>query len=148
MNQNIEFFDNLKNIKYYRCDSKKLGSITHSIFDDFDISKDNSNWNVYVPCGYNNVENELLQIQVNNNNEEGSKYIFGINGCDSIVSKNKIWESLVNCYGREKASTFMPESYVLHNKNDMKDFQKVFNPQYIYILKKKCTTKRRIKTNK
>ena len=145
MNQNIEFFDNLKNIKYYRCDSKKLGAITHSIFDDFDISKDNSNWNVYVPCGYNNVENELLQIQVNNNNKEGSKYIFGINGCDSIVSKNKIWESLVNCYGREKASTFMPESYVLHNKNDMKDFQKVFNPQHIYILKKNVQRKEGLK---
>ena len=71
--QNIEFFDNLKNIKYYRCDSKKLGAITNSIFNDFDISKDNSNWNVYVPCGYNNVENELLQIQVNNKNKEGNK---------------------------------------------------------------------------
>ena len=143
--QNIEFFDNLKNIKYYRCDSKKLGAITNSIFNDFDISKDNSNWNVYVPCGYNNVENELLQIQVNNKNKEGNKYIFGINGCDSIVSKNKIWESLVNCYGREKASTYMPESYVLHNKKDMKDFQKVFDPQHIYILKKNVQRKEGLK---
>jgi len=106
-NQNMEFFENLKNIKYYRCDSKHLGAITKSIFDDFDISKDNSDWSVYVPCGYNNVENELLQIELNSQ-KEGSKYIFGVNGCDSIVSKNKIWESLVNCYGREKASTYMP----------------------------------------
>ena len=33
-----------------------------------------------------------------------NKFVFGINGCDSIVSKNKIWETLVECYGRKEAS--------------------------------------------
>ena len=141
----IEMFSNLSTHKYYRCDSKRLGAITKSIFDDFDISKDNKEWNIYVPCGYNNVENELLHIDLTQTDNKDTKYVFGINGCDSIVSKNKIWESLVNCYGREKASTFMPESYVLHNKDDMKMFQNIFNPQHIYILKKNVQRKEGLK---
>ena len=124
----VEYFKN--KINYYRCDEKKLGTITENIFNDFNIFKDNKDWDVYIPCGYNNVENELLKIEINNKNND-SKYIFGINGCDSIVSKNKIWESLVSCYGRKKASSLMPESYVLNNKDDMDNFKKEFNSNNI-----------------
>ena len=138
---NVEFFDNLKH-KYYRCDHKNLGTITNSIFKNFDISKDNKDWTIYVPCGYNNVENELLSVKTTKTNDV---YVFGVNGCDSIVSKNKIWESLVSCYGREEASSYMPESFVLHHINDMKQFQSVFNPQQIYILKKNVQRKEGLK---
>ena len=103
-NKIIESFDNRQ--KYYRCNEKNLGTITNIIFNKNNIIKDNKNWNIYVPCGYNNVENELLTIKVKNNNLN-KKYIFGINGCDLIVSKNKIWESLVDCFGRENASKYM-----------------------------------------
>ena len=138
----VEYFKN--KINYYRCDEKKLGTITENIFNDFNIFKDNKDWDVYIPCGYNNVENELLKIEINNKNND-SKYIFGINGCDSIVSKNKIWESLVSCYGRKKASSLMPESYVLNNKDDMDNFKKEFNSNNIYILKKNVQRKEGLK---
>ena len=138
----MEFFQN--NLNYYRCDEKKLGNITENIFNDFNIFKDNKDWDVYIPCGYNNVENELLKIELNNKNNN-SKYIFGINGCDSIVSKNKIWESLVKCYGRDKASNLMPESFVLNDRTDMEIFKRIFNDKHIYILKKNVQRKEGLK---
>lgn len=136
-----ESFD--MNHKYYRCDVKKIGLITGEIFKNNNIIKDNNDWTIYVPCGYNHVEKELLNIKVNNSYRQ--KFIFGINGCDSIVSKNKIWESLVNCFGRSEASLYMPESYVLHNLDDMNQFKKTFNKNKIYILKKNIQRKEGLK---
>lgn len=130
------------NLKYFRCDSKKLGTINNEVFNDYGIIKDNNNWDIYVPCGYNHAEKELLTIQINGF-KRNNKFIFGINGCDSIVSKNKIWETLVECYGREEASLYMPESYVLHSKKEMDLFRKNFKSRNIYILKKNVQRKRR-----
>ena len=134
-----------KNYTYYRCNDKVLGKITQDIFNFNNINQSNENWDIYVPCGYNNVEEELKKIKVNNN--KNNKYIFGINGCDSIVSKNKIWESLVNCYGRKHASKLMPESYVLNNPDDMITFKNYFNEfdGNIYILKKNVQRKEGLK---
>ena len=135
------------NMTYFRCPEKDLGTITKNIFQQNNITNNNnSNWNIYVPCGYNNVEEELKTILIGNNPYK-QKYIFGLNGCDSIVSKNKIWESLVNCFGRKRASTLMPESYVLDNRDDMMDFEKQFknNNTDIYILKKNVQRKEGLK---
>lgn len=137
-----ESFD--ANKKYYRCDSKKIGMITGEIFKNNSIIKDNNDWSIYVPCGYNHVEKELLSININKHDNK-RRYIFGINGCDSIVSKNKIWESLVNCFGRNEASNYMPESYVLHKLDDMNEFKSKFNSKKIYILKKNIQRKEGLK---
>jgi hypothetical protein len=143
-NSTYESF-HINHLKYFRCDTKKLGFITNEVFNEYGITKDNTNWNIYVPCGYNYVEKELLTIQVSNNSNSNKKFIFGINGCDLIVSKNKIWETLVSCYGRNEASKYMPESYVLHDKNEMKLFKQNFKPKTIYILKKNVQRKEGLK---
>ena len=96
---------------------------------------------IYSP-GYNNIENELLDIKLKNNK---NKYIFGINGCDSIVAKNHIWQSLVKCYGRRGASELMPESYILYDEKDLELFKKDYNPNNIYILKKNVQRKEGLK---
>ena len=151
-NNNTENFDNgtviTQNYKYYRCNNRMLGTILKDIFDKNNITQSNDDWNIYVPCGYNNVEDELKKILINN--KDKNKYIFGVNGCDTIVSKNKIWESLVNCYGRKDASTLMPESYVLDDPNEMEIFRKNFNPSQneIYILKKNIQRKEGLKLTK
>ena len=133
-------------LKYYRCDNKELGQITKNVFDTYNIEKDNSNWNVYVPCGYNQVESELLDIKIMNKMK--NKFIFGINGCDSIVSKNNIWDSLVKCYGRKEAKNLMPETYILNNRRDMELFKKEYDPNNIYILKKNVQRKEGLKLTK
>ena len=151
-NNNTEDFDNgtviTQNYKYYRCNNKMLGTILKDIFDKNNITHSNDDWNIYIPCGYNDVEDELKKISINN--KDKNKYIFGVNGCDTIVSKNKIWESLVNCYGRKDASILMPESYVLDDPNEMEIFRKNFNPSQneIYILKKNVQRKEGLKLTK
>lgn len=143
---NKEYFNNyynLDNINYYRCPEKKLGQITKMVFDKHNINNDNENWNIYIPCGYNNVENELLDIKINDNLK--NKYVFGINGCDTIVAKNHIWQNLVKCYGRAGASQLMPESYILYDEDDLELFKKDYNPNNIYILKKNVQRKEGLK---
>ena len=58
-----------KDLKYYRCQDKLLGKITQSIFDDHNIINSNEDWDLYYPCGYNNVEKELKDIQISDNYE-------------------------------------------------------------------------------
>ena len=143
-----------KKLSYYRCKDKMIGTVLKNIFDSNNIiyENENENWDIYIPCGYNNVEEELKKIVIGNKNniEENNikkKYIFGLNGCDSIVSKNKIWESLVKCYGRKDASTLMPESYILDDLNEMQVFRANFKPNKneIYILKKNVQRKEGLK---
>ena len=132
MNITHESFEN-ENLSYYRCKDKLLGKITQDIFNKNKIYQSQDNWNIYIPCGYNNVENELKKILIKS--EMKNKFIFGLNGCDSIVSKNQIWESLVKCYGRDYSSKLMPESYILNDVNEMTIFKKnsiVFQMRYIY----------------
>lgn len=148
-NRNENFDNNQNNqnnfLTFYRCKDKMLGKIMKDIFNTNNITQTDDNWNIYVPCGYNNVENELKTINIKDNNS--GKYIFGVNGCDTIVSKNKIWECLVKCYGREKARTLMPESYILDDPNEMMEFRRHFNPndKAIYILKKNVQRKEGLK---
>jgi hypothetical protein len=136
-----------KYMTYYRCKDKMLGKIVKSIFDNNNIIQSDDDWNIYIPCGYNNVESELKTIKNKNIN---NKYIFGLNGCDSIVSKNEIWNSLMKCYGRKYASTLMPESYILGDPNEMMLFRKNFDPsgKDIYIMKKNLQRKEGLKLTK
>jgi hypothetical protein len=153
---NYERFNNIDNtddsssnkyLTYYRCKDKMLGTIMKDIFDNHNIINSNDDWNIYVPCGYNDVEIELMNIK---HDDIDNKYIFGVNGCDSIVSKNKIWESLMECFGRKHASTLMPESYILGDPNEMMLFRKNFNPSGtdIYIMKKNLQRKEGLKLTK
>ena len=136
---------------YCRCNEKELGKITNDIFLENRILKGTGTgtgtrpgaWDIYVPCGYNNVEQELLTIQVG---KHGKRFIFGVNGCDSIVSKNRLWELLLTTYGREFASQLMPESFSLDDPYQMALFKKQFSGNgEIYILKKNVQRKEGLK---
>ncbi len=151
-NSNVENFsneneDNKKNLFYYKCEEKELGEITNDIFKNNNIVRTTNNPDIYVPCNYTDVETELLTINIDNNE---NKYIFGLNGCDSIVGKDSIWESLIRCYSRKEASQLMPESYVLNNPNEIQLFEKNFNPSRndIYILKKNLQRKEGLKLSR
>ena len=131
--------EEFKNKKYTKCESSNVRGIMKDIFSKNNIYK-SSDWDVYIPCGYNNVENELKTINTTRDNQ----IIFGISGCDKIVSKNNIWTLLSNNFGRKKASTIMPETYVLNNSNDMKKFTIDYDPNQKYILKKNIQRKKGI----
>jgi hypothetical protein len=129
---------------YTRCKKKKIKNLKKEIFEEYDIDYEedsNKNWDIYLPCGYGNVENELKKIKVLSNNQ----IIFGINGCDKITSKNSLWLLIHNYYGRNVAKTIMPESYILSDKKDMELFKKQFYPKKVYVIKKNIQRKMGIK---
>ncbi len=126
-------------LKYTKCPSNPVRGIMKDIFDKNDIHLD-KNWDIYIPCGYNGVENELTKVYPDNNKQ----IIFGISGCDQIVSKNNIWYLLETKYGREKASQIMPETYILSRNKDIKKLILDYKPNKKYILKKNVQRKKGI----
>ncbi len=160
-----ENFENNKKVStYYKCKDKPISPILEEIFKKYNIThsennkntftKTNNNndkklWQLYIPCGYNYVENELPTIKINNELSQNSQlYIFGINGCDKMVSKNNIWSVLKKYYGFDEASKIMPSSYVLEDKHDMKLFERDYKKDNIYIMKKNVQRKEGLKLTK
>ncbi len=152
--------------KYYKCAEKPISPILEEIFQKYGITKSDSdgsgsggsgkslrysskskgNWDLYIPCGYNYVENELPEVTLSES--EKPLFIFGISGCDKMVSKNNIWATLKRYYGLEGASDVMPISYVLDDPNDMALFQNDYRDDQIYILKKNVQRKEGLKLTK
>ena len=130
-----------RNKKYKRCDSLPLYGLQKKLFEKNNVEKTKTpSWDVYIPCGYNDVEDELLTIHPSNKDQ----VIYGISGCDSIVSKDHIWFLLKKKFGKD-ASKIMPSTWRLFNKDEMKDFKLSYNPDRTYILKKNVQRKEGLK---
>jgi hypothetical protein len=127
-------------IKYFKCYEKPNGIIVKDIFNKEKIERNSNEYNLYLPCGYNNVETEMNTI----NNHHKLKYVFGVKGCDTIVSKNFIWDTLEKYYGRENATKIMPETYVLSNKKHLRMLVDKFYqiPNIVMICKKNIQRKK------
>ena len=76
--------------------------------------------------------------------QNSNQLIFGISGCDKIVSKNGIWHLLEQKFGRKNASIIMPETFILNKPEDIKILRKKFNNN-TYILKKNIQRKKGLK---
>ena len=120
-------------LQYYKCPKYANTSVMENFFKKHQItrSQDKNVWDIYIPCGYNYVENELPKVRPSRVNQ----LIFGIKGCDHIVSKNGLWDLLNKAYGRNVASRLMPESFILHEPMDMEIFATNYNPNKIYFVK-------------
>ena len=124
-------------VSYKKCKEKRVRGILKEIFDQNNFNYDENNWDLYMPCGYNFVETELKNLKPNNNSQK----IFGISGCDSIVSKNSLWSLLETKYKREFAKTLMPETFILGDAENMKIFEEKYDKSKYYILKKNVQRK-------
>jgi len=82
-----------------------------------------NNWDLYIPCGYTGIENEIKKIKVNNPNQ----VILGIDGCDKWVSKKSLWEILHNKLGKD-VKKYIPRGFTTKNMHEL-------NEGRIYILK-------------
>jgi hypothetical protein len=102
-----------KKITYYKCSERPNNPLLNGIFENHKINRQKIGFDLYMPCGYNNVEKEMAE------NIFYGKYIFGLKGCDSIVSKNSIWNILEMAYGRPFASQIMPETFVLSDEQQL-----------------------------
>jgi len=101
---------------------------------DTDNTDNNYNFDLYLPCSYDNVEKEMSIMPI----KKDAKY-FIIDGCDSIVAKDWMWENLLEYYGDiNKVLKLVPQSYILSNPNDIKRFNYDYsaNDNKLYIMKK------------
>jgi len=133
-------FSRKKQIPYYKHPLKKIGQIQEDIFNKYNF-KETSNWKLYIPQTYNTIEEELLTVTISGDN----KFIFGINGCDTFVSKNGLWSILLDKYGSELAGKLIPRSYLLYNQADIDLFRKEYIPNKPYIMKKNIQRKQGLK---
>jgi len=131
------------NKTYYKCDKYKMIKVVDDIFTKYGIMKtqcDNSynckKYDIYIPCTYNTLETDILKMKTYD-----GQVIFGISGCDKIVSKNNLWRLIELKYGREKARKIMPESWLLMNKSSMDLFKKSYKKGEVYIMKKNLQRK-------
>ena len=118
------------NLNYKRCQNTQINPIIRKIFKNHNINQDNTNWHIYMPCGYNNIDNELKTLH---NNKD--KLIFGIDGCDNIISKNNMWNIILNYYGRKIANKLCPNTYT-NTITDITRLKIEYKKDNTYILKK------------
>jgi len=93
---------------------------------------DNANWAVYLPCGYNNSQQELNKLRPTSADQK----IFIIKGCDNLSRKDTLWTQLQHKYGVVEATKLVPRSYVLNSPSDLQALKREFNPKKVYIMKK------------
>jgi hypothetical protein len=147
-----ELFTNTNASSFYKCQERLVLPALEEIFQEYKIErKDLKSWDLYLPCGYTHVEDELSTLLLPTSppqTAEGEKktlYIFGIRGCDQMVGKSNLWSALQAEYGFEKASTIMPPSYSYADPKDVALLQHTFSPDKIYILKKNIQRKEGLK---
>jgi hypothetical protein len=135
LNKTNEEFSN-----YYRCDSRKISGIYKEVLDEEGANLVNKDYDLYYPCGYNNIEAQLTSLNINKNVK-----VFGICGCDKIASKSYLWKLLEKHYGRNEATRVMPRTFLLNNEKHKELFKTYYNPNKHYILKKNIQRKKGIK---
>lgn len=104
----------------------------------------NNSWNIYIPCSYNNIQDKLLQINPTDPNQR----IFAVNNSYELTNKALLWQNLVRKYGRARAQTMAPTTYVLANPADIQLFKLEYKPNLIYILKKNIQRQEGLKITK
>ena len=140
-NNNIKKVKNIEKneILFYKCNKYVLGKIIKEVLHNNNIKRTRNiedKWLLFLPCTYNNIESEMRK-----KNDEKNKILFGIKGCDLLVSKNNLWKLLENKYGRFNAKQIMPETWILSNNNQMKLFKNNYSDKNMYIMKKNIQRK-------
>lgn len=131
----VAFIPRKQNITFYKCPHKPNSELLKTVLDENNFKNTLSEFKLYMPCGYNYVESELAKENIE------SPYIFGLKGCDRIVSKNNLWKILENAFGRYGASKIMPETYLIGDDDQFRmAYDKLRNGQ-VMICKKNLQRK-------
>nr|QBK87613.1 MAG: tubulin-tyrosine ligase family protein [Marseillevirus LCMAC201] len=110
---------------------------------NFRLTRDPKLAEVYLPCGYTWVENELREYD-----PVRGQIILAIDGCDKIVAKDGLWKVLSDEYGRDRASELVPRSYVTNSPIDINYLKVEYDPGKIYIMKKNVQRQQGLKMTK
>lgn len=120
-----------------------VGKTYEDVFKDFNIKKDETNWDVYLPCNYDDPNKEISEMPV----LAGKKY-FIVGGGDSIVAKDFLWKYVVDYYGISRAREMLPYSYLLGDAEDLDRFDKEYEFSKLYIMKKNIQRQEGLKITK
>tara|TARA_B110000971_G_C19943892_1_gene470081 strand:+ start:117 stop:1196 length:1080 start_codon:yes stop_codon:yes gene_type:complete len=133
---------NDKIINYTRC-SNKLDNITKEIFNKNKINRVNfsDNWKLFIPCTYTSAEKELIKLK----KLSCDKIIYAITGMDNLIRKNSLWFYFEKKYGRHISKKYLPNTYILKDKNHMRIFENNYRSDNMYILKKNIQRKKGLK---
>lgn len=132
----VEPFANFK-----KCDHKPPTGVLKDVLDAHEYTKTTTDdWDIFLPCNYTHVEQELREMDTQRLLPNQS--VFAVDGCDKLVSKNKLWQALVDVYGRARASTISPPTYVVADPDDLARFLEDYVPQRMYICKKNVQRKK------
>ena len=140
LNDNL-YVKNKQNLSYYKCDKIKNNEVTSNVLNKLDIQKNNNKYksDLYMTCGYNYAEIELVDIKPKNNYQR----IYAVKGCDKLVSKRILWKTLKDELDIENAEKIMPKTYIINNNDDIINFKLNYrNNEDIYILKSNLQRKR------
>ena len=133
--KNIELF---KNIYYKNCSKYKVPKILRDVLESNKIKKTKyvKKADFLYKCKKN--QDVINFLDQNDNN----KYLSSVNQCDKLVSKKSLWNILENKYGRNEAKKLLPNTYILNNYIHMTEFQRNYEINKSYILKKPLQNKR------
>jgi hypothetical protein len=121
-------------LKYKMCSGLEPSGVEKNVMNDFN-RVDSSDWDIWLPCGYTDVERELND---NNNFQHRDKgWILGFKGTDKLAAKDFLW-SVMKKYHGENVTNFLPKSWVTVDHHDMRDFERHCeeSPNKLYIMKK------------
>ena len=128
-----------KNNTFYKCPHKPNSELLKIVFKENSMVQNPESYRLYLPCGYNYVDNELENANITGD------FIFGLKGCDKIVSKNNLWRILEITYGRYGASKIMPESFIIGDEQQYLLAHKMLRSGQPLICKKNLQRKLGIK---
>jgi len=131
--------ENFTSKLYYHECSNNMPKILEKVTNDNGMvkTKNVDNYDIYMPCSYNNCE--LKSRRLKPKNEDQKFYLF--DGCDTINSKIKLWNCLLETYGRKEASEIMPNTFILNKSKEVEHFKNHFknkkniNNKAKYVLK-------------
>jgi hypothetical protein len=130
-----ETFDNVIKKTYSRnkCDYI-MNENLKKVLENNKIEKvDIENAELVFPCTYDEIPKEIEKMP----DPKPEQKIYLIDNSDEITSKEALWRNVLKYYGMEQTLKYLPNTYVLSDKADMKRLEEDYNTNHnLYIMKK------------
>jgi hypothetical protein len=129
-------YKTIENFGSYTSDGN-IPELLEKAMNTLDITKSNNEqeeYDYYIPKEYNTCEKSVVKF------ENTNKKVFLIDGCDWPASKVHLWKLLKEYYGKD-ANKYMPTTFLLEDKEDLKEFPKHFEEKnkekkgHMFVLK-------------
>ena len=126
-------FTEKKNIHYSQNNGQyQINKTIVDILNEYNITKDEKNFDIYFPQLYDDIDEELDKAVV----IENARYFF-IDNCDRMAAKESLWRIVASRYpDKDELLKLIPNTYILYDKDDRDRLFKDFNKDKLYILKK------------